>query len=303
MEEKTPRKSATCPHLGIADDPSTSHNFPSIWNYCFHSQPPVSPNFQHQETTCLTEGYVSCPVYLAAKGSAFPAELRNKNKPLAQASQKSNRVYAFIAGAVLLVALAGWWISATFINLPTSDATPASLIAGETQVVAMTKTAALETTDSPQPTITTATSNDPIIPTSTSWVPAVGENDTPAPYTLEVPFQIGGDDFIIHQVKAGEGLDYLAKIHNTTPEVIREINYAISLPIWTDRFIVIRPGKINIEPSEPSFQPYQVIDGTITIDKLAQKLQVDLAALKYYNACTDVCTFVMGDWVLVARQQ
>jgi hypothetical protein len=70
-----------------------------------------------------------------------------------------------------------------------------------------------------------------------------------------------------------------------------------------DSIILIRPEMSSIDPSEPSFQPYQVTDQSITFEKLAQNLGANLVQLKYYNACPDRCIVTKGDWILIARQK
>lgn len=198
----------------------------------------------------------------------------------------------------MILALAGGLAGRMFMTQSAkATATPPSsnvpVLTGEN-----TATAPAATASPTQPKMT-PTSVDPATPTS--WVPTPDGNSTPAPYTLEILFKIGEEEFLIHQVKAGEGLDYLAKIHNTTIDAILATNYSVSTPIWTDSFIIIRPGITFVDIFEPSFQPYQVIDSTITLEELAERLDADLAGLKYYNGCIDVCTFVRGDWLLVAR--
>src|SRR4051812_37527144 len=92
-----------CPHLGLLNDPSTSHSFPSTGNACFYTKAPTVPSFEHQEGVCLTAEYASCPVYqAAAKGAAFPVNLRNKVKSPG-AERKPAWMVGVIAGAVLLV--------------------------------------------------------------------------------------------------------------------------------------------------------------------------------------------------------
>jgi hypothetical protein len=299
MKEETPQQSSlSCPHLGILDDPDSSHDFPSMWNYCFHCKSPTVPNFEHQKMVCLTAEHFSCPVYQAAKEAAFPDALRSTVKPLPEQPQSSKRIYVYIAATILLLALAGWSAS-TMITLP-AGVIPSFLNSGQPEktTVNIIATASVQPTAIAQVTKTSVPTASITI-TPTSELPAVVIK-TPV---LETSFKIGDNDFLLHKIKAGEGLDYLAKIYSTTSEVIQATNYSLSLPILVDSVILIRPGTATLGPAEPSFQLYQVTDKTITLEKLAKNLGVNLVQLKYYNACPDRCIISKGDWILIARQK
>jgi hypothetical protein len=296
MEEQTPQKTAlSCPHLGIIHDPVSSHAFASSWNCCFYVKHPTVPSFEHQKMFCLTPDHVSCPVYQLKKGSSFPRNLRNKIKP--PKPQGANRTYVYIVGVILLLVLAGWLASVMF-HLP-AKATPALPNPGQgVTTIKITNTAPARMTDVVQ---LTATSTQAAQITLTP-MPDLSTTVITTP-VLEIPFKIGDEELVIHRVKDGEGLDYLAKVYNTTPAVIQATNYVLSTPIWVDSIIVIRPGTTNLDPKAPAFQAYQVTDQIITLDKLAQNLNVDLAELKYYNACVERCSLIRGSWVLVPHHK
>lgn len=294
MEDQTPHQ---CPHLGILDDPNTSHSFPSTWNACFHSKVPTMPTFEHQEKVCLTDGYVSCPVYLAKKGEPFPEDLRNEIKsPVQQQNSKRNYIY-YGVGAVLLLVLAGWLISAFFKPLAAIAPSSSSLPSNGTLVVATDTLPVRLTATSEFTPISSAT----FVSTTTPTVdvpPAIFK-----PFAFETPFKIGDKDFLIHRLKDGDGLDYLSKIYHTTPEVIKAINYSLKVPIWVDSLILIRPDTTSLDAADQAFEIYEVKEKVILIDELAKKLEVDLVKLKYYNICADNCIISRGDWVLVPRHK
>ncbi len=298
-EQKNTQSFLICPHLGILDDPDTSHAFPSSGNYCFHAKPPAVPNSEQQETVCLTAAHTSCPVYQTTKIASFPNKLMNNGKSPGQ-TKGFNRIYVSVAIAVLVTILAGWFAITMF----TSKMISISTTGGKTQVVT------IESTTVPQTDKSTTTLQQTVIftptiqisPTPTAQTTITVTNISNS-YTLEIPFKVGGRMFLIHQVKAGEGVEHLVKTYKTTKEVIEAANYFPSIPVWADSFIVLRPGMTEVDPSEPSFQPYQVTDQAITFEELAKKLQVDLVSLKYYNACADRCILVSGSWILVARQK
>jgi hypothetical protein len=135
--------------------------------------------------------------------------------------------------------------------------------------------------------------------------------DTPTPLpsptpgnfrALEAPMMVGKQLILLHRVSSGEQITQLISKYQTTIEVLQEINYKPSVPLIVDQVIVIAPGLIiNINPTLPPFEPYQVTDEYISITDLASKLSVDLAMLKYYNGCSDDCRLVKGYWLLVPR--
>jgi LysM repeat protein len=292
MEEQTPQQPAlSCPHLGILDDPGSSHSFPSTWNCCFYSKSPTVPSFEQQKTVCLTPEHGSCPVYQAKKGASFPRNLRYKDKGW-------KRIYAYIL-VILLLVLAGWAVS-VMLNLPAKAMSVfPNLGQGATTIkIAYTATAPVKMTATVQPTAA-PTQIAILTLTSTSEITEVVIK-TPA---LETSFKIGDKEFVIHRVKDGEGLDYLSKAYNTTPAVIQATNYLLSTPLWVDSIVIIRPNAASYDPTEPIFQAYQIPDHVITFEKLAQRLGVDLAELKYYNACANECSVTYGAWVLIPRKK
>lgn len=292
MAEQTPHQ---CPHLGILDDPDTSHSFPSTWNACFHAKIPSVPNFEHQEKICLTDGYVSCPVYQSAKGSVFPAELLNTVKP-PKKEKVVKPVFAYILGAVLLVGITGGLVVLLASRFPErAGFSVPGLNPSETAITA-TDTAVIQATATLKSTLAPTLTIAVVVPPTSEPTPEMIK-----PYVLETPFKIGEQDFLIHRVKDGDGLDILAKTYHTTSEVIQASNYAMKIPIWAGSLMLIRPDIVTLDPAEPIFEIYIVADKAIMLDELAKRLNVDLTRLKYYNACADRCMVSRDDWVLVPR--
>jgi hypothetical protein len=150
------------------------------------------------------------------------------------------------------------------------------------------------------------------------WLLLPPRTNIPIPYTptpgplstlpakihmLEVPFMVGNQTLLMHRILDGQQVTLLIQQHQTTIEVLQEINYKRAVPLWTGQVIVIAPGLIvNVAPNLlPPFEPYQVTDKEISIEDLNLKLGADLAALKYYNGCSGGCWLVKGDWLLVPR--
>lgn len=137
---------------------------------------------------------------------------------------------------------------------------------------------------------------------SVPYTSTPGPSSTPTTKThaLEVPFKVGKWTFILHRVIDGEQVIFLKEQHQTTIEVLNEINYKTAVPLWAGQVIVIADGLIvNVDPELPPFEPYQVTDKEISIEDLSLKLGSDLNLLKYYNNCSDGYKFVQGDWLLI----
>jgi len=291
-EQNSDRPILSCPHLGMLDDPGTSHSFASTLNHCFYAKAPTVPTFEHQEEFCLTAEHTSCPVYQAAKGAPFPGRLVNTARPPAQ-PRNFNPVYLFVGLGVLLLALVGW-VASTMLPLPSNAIAlvPSPETSTAPAVLASATSTTMETSATPE-----AATEIPATP-SPEASPALIE--TPP---FETPFKIGDDEFILHRVKSGDVLDHLANDYNTTLEVIQATNYLLSTPILLDSVLLIRPGRVSLDPNSPSFQLYKVADQTITLDRLAGQLGVDLEQLKYYNGCADRCIVARGGWLLIPRHK
>ncbi len=291
MEEQTPSQ---CPHLGILDDPSTLHSFPSTWNGCFRVKTPGVPNFEHQEKFCLTGGYLACPVYKAETMAVFPADLQNTIKP--EKIRRTPDLIFFVLGGIALLVFAGWLAVSVF-KLPIAGGRLSANQVRQTQTNGTT-TPVAQTSSTPESTISpTATIFASSTPTLAPPVIAL------TPYPLEKVFKIGEQDFLIHRIKDGDGLVSFANIYHTTPEVIQASNYLLRIPIQAGNLILIRPDVINVDPAEPIFEIYIVPDKIITLEELAKKLNAEFEKLKYYNACSDRCTVSRDDWVLIPRRQ
>jgi hypothetical protein len=134
--------------------------------------------------------------------------------------------------------------------------------------------------------------------------PTPGPSSTPSSKThaLEVPILVGEQLILMHRVIEGEQAIFLIQQHQTTIEVLQEINFKSAVPLFAGQVIAIAPGlMVNVDPELPPFEPYQVTDKEINIEDLVLKLGVDLNLLKYYNGCSEGCRLVKGDWLLVPR--
>ena len=111
-----------CPSLGLLDDPATRFSYTNPANYCHAVQPSEAVQLGYQGTTCLGQGFQSCPVYLAWNGSAsrlrrLPHGIRAENAPYHQHRSKFLWGLAFSLIMALGVSLMGLYYS--LFGLPT----------------------------------------------------------------------------------------------------------------------------------------------------------------------------------------
>lgn len=64
-----------CPYLGLADDADSHATFPTEAHRCYRLPNPTRIASTHQDTYCLVENHVNCPVYLGegVPGASRPA--------------------------------------------------------------------------------------------------------------------------------------------------------------------------------------------------------------------------------------
>jgi len=142
------------------------------------------------------------------------------------------------------------------------------------------------------------------IPTATSPAQTAFPLVTDQPYQvhrLEVPIRVGRQTYLIHRVSAGETFETIAETYSTTVGTIQALNHDLQPPLWANDSIVVAPGILSPGPALPSFETYQVMEQEVFIDTLAEKLKVNPAQLRYYNACPENCRLVAEDWLVVPR--
>lgn len=151
-------------------------------------------------------------------------------------------------------------------------------------------------TAAPEPTRTPTL----VPPTATLIPPTVTPTRQPGQvYALETPFRVDGYEFIIHRVLEGDQMVNMVENYNTTVEAIRAINYRMPDSVWAGSTIVISPNLTEVDDAIPAFRAFQVKEDETGIEKIAEALGVDPAAMKHYNNCETACTLNPGDWLLV----
>lgn len=76
--EPTPSalKTASCPHLGIREDPQTCLAYPAGWNLCYRARPVRAVSLEQQRELCLSPVFTCCPVYARERRSPLPKGFR-----------------------------------------------------------------------------------------------------------------------------------------------------------------------------------------------------------------------------------
>ena len=278
-----------CPYLGLFKDPVTSLTYPSTINCCHHTQPPAVPSLEQQLSYCLTEQYASCVVFKAQAKQNMPEELKTKAWRKRKCRKKSfHLIILAVLLVCILIALIAYFQQnkqddTLMIPSQTMPATPTSLavslITPRSALATYSVTEAPTLTPQPKPSLT---------PTE------IREG-----HYLETPF--GKEQlFIVHRVNPGESLLFLATQHNTTPEIIKAVNYQLIVPIWVDSILIIPLDCIDLA-GLPAFEAFQITENGLTLRELAEGLAIDVEALvDYNNIPADEC-LLNGEWVLIPR--
>jgi len=80
------------------------------------------------------------------------------------------------------------------------------------------------------------------------------------------------------------------------------VNFNLTPPVWVGTLVVIPVGFVDITDI-PSFEPYKITEPGMTIELIAQKFEINLPDLKYYNAISDGEQLVVGDWLLIPHER
>ena len=278
-----------CPQLGLKGDPSSSVSYPSGGNFCFHCPRPTSPLPLHQKMYCLSENYDQCPVFIQSEKDSYPPHQIGASGPFLFEDYPYARKLALFTSIVCIILVAVifyfFWGTNRF-NF--AQVVPTAVIT--------------EKTATPVPQVDLVILVPSVIPLTKfpSPVPSITPTFLPEPlHALESPIRVDEHTYIIHFVKAGQGFDYFINKYNTTPDVIRALNFKMPAGIWVKKPIVISPGMTSVDPTLPEFEVYLVTDDKISIDDLAIKLAIDSDLFKKFNGCRAGCTVKKDDYLLI----
>ena len=280
----------SCPKLGLKEDPDSYSAFPLKINACYHVRPVDTPNLSHQRSYCLTSAYLHCPIYESAPGSKMPKEISLKKETLSK-----DKLFLLTGIGILLVVIILFFsfrsgIPRLFTIDEQSTPSPTASVSPTITPVQPSETA---TTLPITPSLTEPLATDTQVPpTPTARIVIL---------TLDTP--IGGDQkFIIHRVAEGETLQIFANKYHTSVEAIKDINFDLIIPLWTDWLVVI-PENITAVSKLPLFEAHQVEEEYIKIQDLAIKLSASLEEMIYYNNIEENYLLRKGDWLLVPREK
>lgn len=277
------KENSFCPSIGFEEDPETALAYPSPYNFCYHSKPIAPVSLTHQRKVCLTLRYGSCLVYKKEVVEPLPKELRGRlpgrQKPKSGVSLTILALVLFTGFAILL--LLG------IIRIPGLPLPLTSKPNIPTQTQPTTFVIVL-------PSSPTALASETINPTATTFTIIA----TPyTPHAIETPF---GENpkLVIHQVQEGEGYILLAQRYGTTVEAIKAINLDFPESLWVNNILVI-PINTDSVDGLPKFSVREITTEGLTIEDYAQRMQLDAAILKLYNALPDGYLLDMGDLIIV----
>jgi LysM repeat protein len=132
-----------------------------------------------------------------------------------------------------------------------------------------------------------------VVPTATWTLTAT----LSIPPGVETP--IGSSpQLLIHRVILGESLPLLAKRYGSSSEAIQKINYQMPVPLWEGWMVVI-PLKTTDVSALPVFKTYQVKESSLTLEKVAQSLDVNLDLIQRYNPLQAEDVLPVDCWLLI----
>jgi len=283
---------AACPHLASLRDPTTFYAYPSAANRCGRFELPAPLPGSYQSHFCLGARHRQCPLASPSWSGAFPPELRaGAERDWGRLGARPRRRWAlWILLALLLLgamAAAGWFLSSSRPPAPAAAGEQAPTLAppvGPTEVPSATP--APSPTPAPSATPTPAATDTPVGP----FTP------TPGP-ELETP--IGAAlTYLIHSIRDGESLSFLAQTYGSSVEAIQAANALGSLPLWIGQLVVI-PAGISDPAGVPMFAVVRVAETGETLPDLAARDGADPEDIRRYNALGDDPWLPPGRWLIV----
>ncbi len=272
-----------CPFLGLDDDRETALSYPSVHNYCYHLKSASSVDLIQQRQFCLSNKYNTCPIYTnenvikAPEGWGGKKILPLKPKP-------------WMAWALVLIAIVVIVLVSYLLGLFKKPPATAPVLSSPTRT-----TIVVEANPTVVPTITLAvsTAEPTITEVPTQPVEIV-------PHMLETPFR-NTPQLLVHQVKEGEGFIMLAEKYQTSVDAIKAINYAITDSLLYNQILVIPVNTTDVS-GLPSFSVYQEQEGNVTIEELANRMQLDAASFGSYNDLPLNYLVSQGEMLLIPHQ-
>jgi hypothetical protein len=284
-------KGDVCPYLGSHGDPETALGYPSLINHCYRALPVASVGTKYQRTYCLSASHAECRVYLKDANLPLPLIKRERRTESAQRGRSKVIPWAILF-SILLIGLIIWQ------SLPGGIFRSASVGPPFRQTAALALAETNAQTPSSIPTLIHYTATPTLLQASPTLLPKI----VPSPPTvihshaLETPIGID-HPFIIHRITDGESLELISNAYGTTLEALRQVNYALQVPLLVGSLIIIPSQKTDVSRL-PAFEAYMVKQD-VSVENLARQLMVDPAVFMSYNELQKAQVLTAGEWVLV----
>jgi len=237
MRDSDKKNELTCNALGLTRDPSVCFYFPHQLNYCHHIKKPEPITLDHQEVFCLTQNHGDCVVFKQEKTKHLPPEILGEEQNHVIIPRVRKR-WLFLPGLVILAGLLtlfalnpSWLFKETSppawqgynATIHLSSEPAISLTPNQINLLFLLPPQQKQATRQP-----TSESSSRITPTAG---PGFG---TPIGVSQQ---------YILHQVKSGESLHYLANLYQTDASIISATNSLVEgIPIQKNQILIIKPG-------------------------------------------------------------
>ncbi len=282
----------SCSLLGTKRDRSVCFYFPTHQNYCHCVKTPEPVRLDHQEEFCLTEKHSECLVFKQEGEKHLPKEILGE-EPGHIPAPKDRRFWITIPLIIAFAALMTLFLfqSAGFFDQQSSTAFSGN--EGDLHFP-------IEPTES-------STNNKIdllfLLPEGmeTSQVPTatarISQNPpTPGP-GFSTPVGIS-QKYLVHQVKSGESLQYIANLYNSSLSSISEINALIEgIPIQENQVIVVKPGATE-DSDFPQLKAILIHQKTY-VSSIATKYAATVEELIDLNDLGNQDTVPAGRWLIV----
>lgn len=293
--------SRKCPHLGLLEDEKTWSATDQMQNYCHFEEKAEPVEWSHQCENCFSDGYSACPVLNARVREAKAASWRLNPKLRFSLLLLLALIVLTAIGVTIrrsgfpplfqsIVASPAKTQSSILINPALSTPTSTRLLVLPTPAPSLTPTEKIE----PSPTLAATKSLPPqpsFTPTATVYFTATTGPGLNTPFGVQTVY-------VAHRVTAGESLEMLARIYNTTDAVLRAVNnLGPDAVLWFDVDLVILPGLKDVTGVQPRKPVY--IEWNTTVQELADKYKVPVEQLRADNGLSSDDFFPGKRWLVV----
>jgi LysM repeat protein len=291
MTEKKEIRAKVCPYIGRSDDQESFFAFPAPANRCFRVEKPEGIAGSHQARFCLTARFSECPVNSPSFSGPLPVVIRSSlRRGRWRRLKRGTRLGLILLVSITILALiALWWFWNDIVGAPAPVSAPThtSVSVNSQATIPPTRTdiPVLLPTNPPTPT-----------PALVTPSPQLTLTLTPGP---DLDTTIGpASPFLIHRVKEGDTLFYIAETFNSSVEAILAANGLEGLPLWVDKLLVIPVGDVNVGDL-PVFDVYQVPPEGTTVIQVAELFHSDPEAIRVYNNLGEGEDLPSGRWLIV----